>query len=95
MGFDEDDEHAEDDVCDDHWGVAVAVSMSEVAPEEEASKANVYRRLHVQEVISTLSCHGLGKLWQTKHACASLFCVRLASEFAILPCLLIFETSQI
>ena len=32
MGFDEDDEHAEDDVCDDHWGVAVAETMSEVAP---------------------------------------------------------------
>ena len=48
MGFDEDDEHAEDDVCDDHWGVAVAESMLQVAPEEEASKAKAERYLQTK-----------------------------------------------
>ena len=48
MGFDEDDEHAEDDVCDDHWGVGVAESMLEVAPEEEASKAKAERYLQTK-----------------------------------------------
>ena len=48
MGFDEDDEHAEDDVCDDHWGIGVAESMSKVAPEEEASKAKAERYLQTK-----------------------------------------------
>ena len=50
------------------------------------------RKIDVPVLFKSL---GPGKLRQTKHACASFFCLRLASEFAILPCLLIFETSQI
>ena len=48
LGFDEDDEHAEDDVCDDHWGVGVAQSMSGVPPEEEASNAKAERYLQTK-----------------------------------------------
>ena len=48
MGFDEDDEHAEHDLCDDHWGVVVAETMSEVAPEDAASKAKAERYLQTK-----------------------------------------------
>ena len=48
MGFDEDDEHAKDDVRDDHGGVAVAVTMSEVAREDEAGKAKAERYLQTK-----------------------------------------------
>ena len=54
--------------------------------------AKVHLHFHVQEVISPLRWSW--RLWQTKRACASLFCFHSASGFAILPRLLMFHTQN-
>ena len=78
MGLDEDDEHAEDAVCDDHWGVAVAETMSEVAREDEASKAKAERYLqpkgNFNRGVGNFNAVGEARPKQKKQAQACFVC---------------------